>query len=196
MQSVNERAAVGGWKSNISEVVRIGSIIIFHLSERRKAMFPILCPGEIWNWSLLGVKVLDVKLTPSNTPPKVKFQLWSRSSNKRESMYWRVAAVMVTVDYRWSQSFAAHSMFSVGPYISHMGMCRPKGYHFQAFLVWNRVSILPFWSGTGCIFRLFGLGYHFSSNMFPRTLHSEVAEITTPHRVWNIIYFESQARNR
>ena len=25
------------------------------------------------------------------------------------------------------------------PYISHIGMCRPKGYHFRAFLVWNGV---------------------------------------------------------
>ena len=28
-------------------------------------------------------------------------------------------------------------------------MCCPKKYHFQAFLVWNRVQILPFGSEIG-----------------------------------------------
>ena len=28
-------------------------------------------------------------------------------------------------------------------YISHLGMCRPKGYYFWAFLVWKRVYTLP-----------------------------------------------------
>ena len=42
----------------VSDVVRIGSIIIFHLSELSKAKFCILCEavGEILNWSLLGMK--------------------------------------------------------------------------------------------------------------------------------------------
>ena len=44
--------------------MRIGSIIIFHLSKLWKAKFSIRCyitgeaAGEIWNWSLLGVKGL------------------------------------------------------------------------------------------------------------------------------------------
>ena len=44
----------------ISEVGRIGSIVIFHLSKRWKPKFSILCDaaGEIWNWSLSGVKGL------------------------------------------------------------------------------------------------------------------------------------------
>ena len=29
------------------------------------------------------------------------------------------------------------------PYISHIGMCRPKGYSFWTFLVWERVYTLP-----------------------------------------------------
>ena len=37
------------------------------------------------------------------------------------------------------------------PYISHIDMCRPNGYHFQAFLVWNRVSICRFGLGEGMI---------------------------------------------
>ena len=46
----------------VSEAVRIGSIIIFKQSKLWKAKFSILCyisgeaAGEIWHWSLLGVK--------------------------------------------------------------------------------------------------------------------------------------------
>ena len=52
-----------------SEVVRIGSIIIFDLSQIWKAKFFILCgviclvreaAGKFWNWSLLGVKGLTL----------------------------------------------------------------------------------------------------------------------------------------
>ena len=31
----------------------------------------------------------------------------------------------------------------VPPYISHIGMCRLKGYKFWDFLVWKRVYTLP-----------------------------------------------------
>ena len=47
----------------MSEVVRIGSLIIFHLSKLWKAKFFKLCDyisgeaaGEIGDWSFLGVK--------------------------------------------------------------------------------------------------------------------------------------------
>ena len=52
----------------VSEVVGIGSIIIFHLSKLWKAKVFILCDvifisgeaaGEIWNWSLLGAEGLN-----------------------------------------------------------------------------------------------------------------------------------------
>ena len=49
--------------NGLSELVRIGSIIIFHLSKLSKAKFFIVwcyiygeASGEIWNWSLLGGK--------------------------------------------------------------------------------------------------------------------------------------------
>ena len=48
----------------ISEVLSIRSIVISHLSKLRKAKFFILCnipgeaAGEIWNWSLLGRRLL------------------------------------------------------------------------------------------------------------------------------------------
>ena len=31
------------------------------------------------------------------------------------------------------------------PYIIHIGMCRPKGYGFGAFLVWKQIYTLPIW---------------------------------------------------
>ena len=43
------------------------------------------------------------------------------------------------------------------PYISHIGMCRPKGLDFCAVLVWKRVQILPIlvwnrvWRNYGCV---------------------------------------------
>ena len=57
----------------ISGAVRIGSIIIFHLSKLWKAMFFLLCnisgeaAGEICNWSLLGVKGLTWTCEHSET---------------------------------------------------------------------------------------------------------------------------------
>ena len=51
-------------------------------------------------------------------------------------------------------------------------MCPPEGYHFRAFLVWNRgYRFCPF-SLTGCIFRCVSNNV-FSSNLLPRTLHRE-----------------------
>ena len=52
----------------ISDEMRTGSIIIFHVSKLWKPKFLILCgvtipgeaPGESWYWSLLGVKGLNI----------------------------------------------------------------------------------------------------------------------------------------
>ena len=49
------------------------------------------------------------------------------------------------------------------PYrISHIGMCRPEGYHFRASPVWNRVQNSPFCSKIGYIFRCLVWGTIFS----------------------------------
>ena len=57
----------------ISEVVRIGNIIIFHLSKLWKAKFFILCDvvvflvrmqEKFWSWPLFGVKGLNVYTCP------------------------------------------------------------------------------------------------------------------------------------
>ena len=80
----------------ISDVVRIGSVIIFHLSKVWKAKFFMLCDvsgeaaGEIWNRSLLGVKAEAEKIshqscehhTPPNTTPKQRSRFnWRQLSN-------------------------------------------------------------------------------------------------------------------
>ena len=60
-------------KEKLSEVVKIGNVIIFHLSKLWKAKFFKVCDvsflhgeaaGESWNWSLLGVKGLMVNRMP------------------------------------------------------------------------------------------------------------------------------------
>ena len=48
----------------------------------------------------------------------------------------------------------------------------PKGCCFQAFLVWNRIWILPFWSEIGYILSKWSWAW-FSSNMSPQTLRSK-----------------------
>ena len=71
------------------EVVRIGSIIIFHLSKLRKVkfsirydvIFPMRLQKLIWNWSFLGVKGLKYKLWASAWPHVQK----SAASSQRYS---------------------------------------------------------------------------------------------------------------
>ena len=37
------------------------------------------------------------------------------------------------------------------PFISHIGMCRPKGWGFVPFWSENGYRFCPYWSGIGCV---------------------------------------------
>ena len=137
-------------KKCISEVVRIGSMIIFHLSKLWKAKFFSLC-DVIFLVRLQGkLKLIWPTLEWEGLPESEQRFQKSKCSSMAERKFLfchrKRSIVLFEIFFFENGDFflrieeqSASTPRGVLPYISHIGMCRPKGYHFRAFLVWNRV---------------------------------------------------------